>query len=112
MINIAKPPIDITEDNDKFYIAVELPGVLPEDLEIIGFEQSIEIKGIKRSLLKGKFLIMERQTGLFRRKIAFKEYINIEKSVAYLQNGILFIEVPKAKNEFYLQTSMKILIRR
>ncbi|NPA53292.1 MAG: Hsp20/alpha crystallin family protein [Aquificae bacterium] len=112
MINIQKPPVDITEDSEKFYIAVDLPGVFPEDLEILASEQSIEIKGIKKSSLKGKFIVMERHYGVFQRKIYFKEFLNIEKSTAYLQNGVLFIEIPKAKNEFYLKSSMKIIIRR
>ncbi len=112
MFNISKPPVDITEDTEKFYIAVEIPGVFPEDLEIIGYEQSLEIKGVKRGLLKGKYIVMERQTGQFNRKITFKEFINIEKIEAYIENGILFIEVPKAKNDFYLKTSLKIIVRR
>ncbi len=112
MINVTKPPVDITEDSDTFYIAVDLPGVKPEDIEITGYEQSIEIKGVKRPLLKGKFLVMERQTGTFRRVITFKEFINIEKTQAFLKNGVLFIEVPKAGNDFYLKTSLKIIIRR
>ncbi len=112
MVNISKPPVDITEDLDYFYIAVDLPGVFPEDIEIRGYEQSIEIKGVRKKLLKGKYLIMERQTGYFHRKINFKEYLNIEKAVAYLKNGVLYIEIPKAKEEFLLRTSMKICIGR
>ncbi len=112
MLNINKPPVDITEDKDFFYIAVDLPGVFPEDLEIIGYEQSIEIKGNRKKDLKGKFLIMERYSGAFQRKITFKEFINIKNTKAYMRNGVLFIEVPKAKNEFYLQTSVKIIIGR
>ncbi len=112
MLNISKPPVDVTEDDNFFYIAVDLPGVFPEDLEIIGYEQSVEIRGNRKKDLKGKLLVMERYSGVFHRKITFKEFINIKNAKAYLQNGVLFIEVPKAKNELYLQTSVKILIGR
>ena len=111
MINIQKPPVDIVEDENFFLIAVDLPGVLPEDIEISGYEQGIEIKGIKRSFFRGKFILMERQTGIFKRRIDFKEFVNIEKAEAFIENGVLIIKVPKAKKEFYLKTSLKIIIR-
>ena len=112
MINIQKPPVDITETDEAFFIAVDLPGVLAEDLEIIGFEQGIEIRGMKKTLLKGKFLLMERPTGIFKRRISFKKFVNLEKAEAILKNGVLIIKVPKATDELILKTSVKIIIRR
>ncbi|WP_457642408.1 Hsp20/alpha crystallin family protein [Persephonella sp.] len=112
MITTEKPPVDIIEEDNGFIIVMDLPGVSPEDLEIKGDERSITIQGIKKPPIAGRYVLMERYTGRFRRKIVFKEYINIENASALLENGILFIKVPKAMDKLIINTKIKILIRR
>ncbi|WP_457621483.1 Hsp20/alpha crystallin family protein [Persephonella sp.] len=112
MVSVEKPPVDIVEENDSFIIIMDLPGVLPEDVEIKGDERSITITGIKKPLIAGKYVIMERSTGRFKRKVVFKDHINIENAYAKMENGILFIKVPKAMDKLIINTKIKILIRR
>ncbi|WP_456402000.1 Hsp20/alpha crystallin family protein [Persephonella sp.] len=112
MVSIEKPPIDIVEERDGFIIIMDLPGVLPEDIEIRGDENSVTIQGRKRPLYSGKYVLMERSTGRFKRKVVFKDHINIENAQAKLENGILYIKIPKAMDKIVLNTKIQILIRR
>jgi len=68
-LNVIKPPVDIIEEVDKFTVIVDLPGVEPEDVEIKGYDNYIQITGIKRPVCGGNYLLMERFSGKFNRKI-------------------------------------------
>ncbi len=112
MINVEKPPIDILEDEEKYIIVIDLPGVAPENIEITGDENSIVVKGYRKPELCGKYIIMERFLGKFYRKIKFNSFINLKNTTAQLKNGVLIINVPKALNELILDSYIKITIRR
>jgi len=87
-------PIDILDTTNSFIVIMDVPGVLPEDLEISGDEKTIYIKGIRRNLKIKGFLHIERFSGRFSRRIKLPQTINLEKSVAKLENGVLYIETP------------------
>ncbi len=112
MLNMEKPPIDILEDNDKYIVIIDVPGINPENIEITGNENSIFIKGYRKPEFCGKYIRMERFTGKFYRKIQFSKFINLKKTTAQLKNGVLIINVPKALNELILDSYIKIIIRR
>ncbi|WP_457638815.1 Hsp20/alpha crystallin family protein [Persephonella sp.] len=110
-INIIKPPIDIIENNDSYIIAVDIPGVEPEDIQIVGYDNYIEITGVKKPIGGGNYILMERFSGKFRRKIFFKQNIDISDASATLKNGVLIIEIPKSRNKVVFSTTT-IIIRR
>lgn len=95
-------PVEITDKGDKFDIRAELPGVKKEDLDIDIEENYMKInakkheekteeeKGFKRS---------EFNYGEFSRVLQLPEEINIEKTEAKLENGVLKIVAPKMKKE-------------
>ncbi len=112
MLNMEKPPIDILEDEEKYVVVIDVPGIPPENIEITGDEQSITIKGYRKPELCGKYVIMERFIGKFYRKIKFSNFINLKRTSAHLKNGVLIINVPKAFNELILDSYIKITIRR
>jgi len=110
LLNFEKPPIDILEDEEKYIIVLDLPGCKREDIEITADENSLKIRAIKNLNFTGKYILMERFTGVVRRNIKFPEYIDISKSRAFYENGCLVIYVPKAKNKFIIDTICKISI--
>ena len=110
MIKFETFPVDILDKGEKYIVLMDIPGVYPEDLEIFGEEHSITIKGIKRAVKNGTFITMERFSGKFSRKILFSEEINIAKAVAKLENGVLYLEIPKLKDEIFIDASVKIKI--
>jgi len=110
MIKFEIFPVDILDKEDKFIVIMDIPGVSPQDLEIYGEEYSITIKGIKRTVKDGTFLTMERFSGKFSRKIQFPQGINISKATAKIENGVLFLEIPKLRDEIFIDASAKITI--
>ncbi len=113
MIGIQSPPVDILEEYDRYIVFIDLPGVKTEDIRIYGDEKSVTVEGFRNIPHTGKFIYIERFSGKFMRKLRFKEFINLSKAKAFLENGVLTIEIPKAKNEFIIDTAViKIIVRR
>lgn len=110
MINIEKPPTDVLENEDAFIVVMDIPGVEKSNIEISGDEISITIKVFRPQLFKGKYLIIERFNGWIKRKIKFSESININQAEAKYENGVLTIYLPKAKNQFIIDTCFKIYL--
>ncbi|MEZ0323246.1 MAG: Hsp20/alpha crystallin family protein [Hydrogenothermaceae bacterium] len=109
MIDI-KIPVDIIENENSFIVIADLPGVNKEDIQITGSESSITIKALRKSLENGKYLIVERFSGVIVRTIKFKEYIDIARSKGVLENGVLKIYIPKAKNHFIIDSCFQIIV--
>ena len=103
-------PIDIIDNVDFYYVIMDIPGVNPQDLEIKGGENYLIIKGRKIKERFKNYILMERFSGKFLRKVNFPESINIEKAQAEYKDGVLYIKIPKLKNEIFIDTSVKINI--
>lgn len=97
-------PIEIHEKDNEYKIKAELPGVKKEDLEIDIDKNHVSISAKKqeehledtKSCRKSEF-----KYGDFSRVIYFPQEINLEKTKAKLEHGILCINAPKLqkKNE-------------
>ncbi len=113
MVRVQSPPSDILEERDRYIVFVDVPGVRPEDIKIYGDERSIIIEGYRHIPHTGKYLTIERFSGRFLKKIRFGSFINLSKTKAYLENGVLIVEIPKAEEEFIIDTTVvKIIVRR
>lgn len=110
-LGIQKPPVDIIENTGEYIVFVDLPGVEPEDIEIKGYDNYVEITGIRKPICGKNFLLIERFSGRFKRKINFKSSIDINNATAILKNGVLMLQIPKAKNKIVF-TQTTIIIRR
>jgi len=110
-IGAQKPPVDIVEDTEEFVIFVDLPGVEPEEIKIKGYDNYLEITGFRKPVCGKSFLLMERFSGKFKRKIVFKTAVDMSRAQAYLKNGVLTIKVPKSTGKVMFTTTT-IIIRR
>jgi len=110
LLSFEKPPIDILEDDEKYIAIIDLPGCKREDIEITGDEKTLKIRALKSINLPGKYILMERFTGIVKRSIRFPKYIDISKGKAVYENGCLVIYIPKAKNQFIIDAICKISI--
>ena len=91
-------PLDVIVENDSYVIEMIVPGLEPDDLEIEIVEKTIDIQGeFKAADEDVKYLRKERPTGKFRRVIRLPKLLEMEKSEADLQNGILSLRVPVAE---------------
>ena len=94
------PSLDQTEGDNAYYIAVELPGMDEEDIQVTLSDDMLTIRGEKKAddEAKGKdFYRSERSYGTFRRTVALPGEIDIEKIDAKFTKGVLKITLPKTE---------------
>lgn len=93
------PAVNVSEDNDHLYIMAELPGVEPDDVDIMAEENSLILKGVRRIPGEGddvNYHRREREEGSFNRKVTLPARIVPQKVEAVTKNGILKVILPKA----------------
>lgn len=91
-------PVEIHEKENEYGIKAELPGIKKEDLDIDIDKNHLTINAKREETTKEDtkgYRKSEFRYGEFSRTVYFPEEINIEKTKAKLDNGILTIEAPK-----------------
>lgn len=92
------PIFDMSEDEKRYLIISELPGVRKADLKIEVFEKIFKISGTKKepSELKNKTLYFNRLNfGNFKRTFNLPDKIDRDKIQASFNNGVLKVILPK-----------------
>lgn len=92
------PRVDIKEEDKRFVIFADLPGVDPKDIEIHMDKGILSIKG-ERTLEKTeenpRFSRVERHHGVFYRRFALPDSADPEGINASGKHGVLEIVIPK-----------------
>lgn len=84
------PAVDVVEDDAKFELFADLPGVKQEDLDIQVDKDVLTIKGERKLEKKG-----ERVAGAFSRSFTLPKTVDVEKIAATLKDGVLTVTLPK-----------------
>ncbi|MBI5063271.1 MAG: Hsp20/alpha crystallin family protein [Desulfatitalea sp.] len=95
------PAVNLTEDDNHFYLRAELPGVKAEDLDIQATGRNITIVGERKLDTEdaaAKYHRREREGGRFSRALAMPKEIDADRVEARMQNGVLTLKVPKAES--------------
>jgi len=93
------PALNVSEDEDNLYVRAELPGVVPEEIEITTKENNLIIKGQRQIAAEGEqvsYHRREREAGSFRRIIALPTRVDSSKVTAACKNGVLTVTLPRA----------------
>jgi HSP20 family protein len=94
------PPLDVQEDEDRFAIRMDLPGITPEDVQVT-FENGVLTVSGKREMSAEEqgatFHRIERSYGSFARSLRLPRTADGERIEAAFDNGVLSITVPKAE---------------
>jgi HSP20 family protein len=97
------PMVDVCERETEIVIFVEMPGVERSDIQLSWSDGVLIISGQKRQHLPAKgaarYLCVERAYGQFRREIDINIPIDRKAAKADLQNGLLKIHLPKARQD-------------
>lgn len=104
------PLVNITEDQEAYYIRAELPGVKKEDIELSVEKDVVVIGGERKPEETGENVTYhrrEREIGQFRRAIRLPGAMNADKVEAAFKNGILTIKLPKAEEAKPRQITVK-----
>lgn len=94
------PPTDIFEDADGIKIAIELPGLRPEDVKLTIENDTLTIRGEKRQLAEEKTTKVhryERSYGAFERSFTLPNTVDGEHVAARFEHGVLTVTLPKAE---------------
>jgi len=94
------PPMNITQDNDNFYVRAEVPGVKPSELSISAVRNRLSLAGkreIQREQDRASYHRKERAEGSFNRTVTLPTDIDADKVDAQYVDGILTLRLPKAE---------------
>lgn len=94
------PRADLSETDDAYVIAIDLPGVNRDDLEITVEDGTLKISG-ERSMRdeqqSGQFYRIERAYGRFFRSFNFGSNVDPDNIEAQFDDGVLTLHVGKAE---------------
>ena len=94
------PEIDLVDVDGEFVLTAELPGMKLEDVEIELADNVLTVKGEKHQFEHWKgvpFQVAERTYGAFERSFTLPRSVIVDKIHAELENGVLFVHLPKAE---------------
>jgi HSP20 family protein len=92
------PRVDIKEEQERFLILADIPGVDPAEIEIHMDKGILTLKGERKAEQlddSGKFTRVERSRGQFYRRFALPDSANPEGISATGKHGVLEIAIPK-----------------
>lgn len=93
------PNAEAAATDDFYEIDMELPGVKAEDVDVSVHDNSITIKGEKRSQRQEKgrtYFFSEREYGAFQRSFRLPADVDAKNVTADFGEGVLSIRIPKA----------------
>lgn len=93
-----RPAVDIKEEEDRFVIYADLPGIDPKEIEITMEQGVLTLKGERSEETKEEregYKRIERVSGNFYRRFSLPDTADAERIEAEGKNGVLQITLPK-----------------
>ena len=94
------PAVDIREESDRYSIAMDLPGINPNDVEINMENGVLSIKGERKFEKEDKqenYRRVERARGVFFRRFVLPDMADADKISASYKDGVLEVVIPKSE---------------
>jgi len=92
------PRVDVKEEDKRFVILADIPGVDPKDIEVSMDKGILTIRGERKTETEqqnGKLTRIERSYGAFYRRFALPDSADAEGISANGKHGVLEITIPK-----------------
>lgn len=93
------PRTDVKESRTGYTIAVELPGVEEADVDVTMSDDTLTVKGEKKSERTEKdenYHMSERSYGRFERRFHLPDDVDPEKTSASFDKGVLTVSLPRS----------------
>ncbi len=94
------PALDVSEDENRYRIEADVPGLRKEDVQLSFNEGVLTIEGERKQESQQKeknYYRMERSYGKFLRSINIGTAVDANSIKANYKDGVLYIEVPKSE---------------
>lgn len=98
---ISAPAADVREDDKQFVVALELPGVKRDEVQVSLEDGVLTISGERKAeteATEGRFHRRERFVGRFGRSFELGMPVDTKAVKAAFKDGVLTVTVPKAEN--------------
>lgn len=96
------PRLDLFEDDDAYYVKIDVPGLDPKDIDLNVTNDVLTIKGERKSeevesdrKKAQQYQREERIYGSFHRTLPLRTPVDADHVNAKLNNGVLYITLPK-----------------
>ena len=104
------PAVDISELNDSYVIAMDVPGVDPSNIDVSAEKRVLKIEGsrLAAETQEGvEFVRKERVNGSFMRNFQLPENADLDAIDAKYSHGELFITIPKKEESSTVKIEVK-----
>jgi HSP20 family protein len=103
------PHVIVSEDADNLYVRTELPGMLPDEIEISVEGDTVTLRGERKLQVAENvnYHRREREAGRFRRIFSLPVRVNADAVTALFKDGVLKITLPKAEEAKPKQIQIK-----
>jgi HSP20 family protein len=104
------PAVDIKEEDNRFVIYADLPGVKVEEIEVTMDKGVLTVKGERKSESteeKNGFRRVERARGTFYRRFSLPDTADSERIQATSRDGVLEIVIPKHEKQLPRRISVQ-----
>ena len=94
------PRTEVSEDENAYFVDVEIPGVKKEDVKITLHNNILSISGEKKPSENNKnktYYRNERNYGSFSRSYTFAEKVNPDSTEAKFEYGVLSVKIEKLR---------------
>ena len=92
------PAVDVQEEDDRYVLTADVPGVDPKNLEVTMENGMLTIKGERKTEAteeKEGYKRIERSCGSFYRRFSLPDTADVEKIKAESKDGVLRLTIPK-----------------
>lgn len=96
------PAVDVFEEDGSIIVKAELPGLTRNDIEVKLIDNTLEIKGEKKTeekIDRRDYLKVERSYGTFSRTLRLPEGLDAEHVAANFAEGVLEIKIPRVADK-------------
>ena len=94
------PPVNVTHDDDNFYVRAEVPGIKPSEISITAVRNRVSLAGnreIQAEHERVSYHRTERAEGSFNRTVTLPTEVDAARVEARYADGILTLTLPKAE---------------
>ncbi|KTD17603.1 Hsp20/alpha crystallin family protein [Legionella jordanis] len=105
------PAVDIKEEENRFLVIADIPGVKKEDMHISLENNILTIQGerkFEKKETKDNYSRVERMQGQFYRRFSLPQTVDEKKISAKCKNGVLEISIPKKEASMQKKIDVKI----